>query len=844
MLNKEDINKYNTSQMTGRPMGRTDGEMARSAGATAQTMLSMVWKFVKTILLICIFTGCLVGFSVLSVIWSYHDTKMNASLSSFKLSESSFVYTTDSLHIDSVDTAQWTEHLRYNAEEIRTRVDFTEIPQIMKDAMVAIEDKRFYEHSGVDWRRTFAAVYGLVTGTDTAGGSTITQQLIKNLTQENQVSIIRKVKEIFMALNLEKEYTKDEILEAYLNLVNFGNGYYGVQAAAKGYFGKDIWDCNIAECATIAATTQNPTALCVFYYPENNRKRRETVISEMYDQGLITKAEYDEAMEQSANLKLRGVDFDAELEDEDDTDSGSPSNNDVWNWYDEEVFEDAIDLLMKYANLDRTNAESLLWNGGLKIYSAQYVPLQEGFESLLKNNWQSYTGDSDIWSGVCLMEYDGRVLAVNTNKVDSEGNYIEKDGNRGWNNVSTSKNQPGSSIKPIGVYAPALENNLITYGSVLKDEPLPNYFGDGSAGPNNFSGTYAGTVNVDRAIGESLNAPAVQLVNKMSPMVSFKFLTENLHFTTLTEADSYNLGGVSIGGLTDGVTVREMTAAYQIFGNGGKYYEPYTIYRIEDHDGNVIYDYQNRVAEQAMSFDNATIMNKLLHIPLENYNYGTATMLYRSDLDQFGKTGTTDDYTDIWYMGGTTSFVCGIWTGHEVKSQVYDTNGAKVMYQGIINWLEENYYDFLHSGSYVLSDNVVQMSYCRDSGLRPGSNCKDIATGWFSQSNVPRTCNGTTDHITGKNNSPSPSPSASPSPSVSPSPSASPSASPTPTATPTASPTPTAPPATEPPVTEPPVTEPPVTEPPATDPPVTEPPATEEPAETPTSEPPSSEPIT
>ena len=224
MLNKQDINKYNTTQMTGRPMGRTDGEMARSAGATAQTVLSMFGKFIKTFLLICIVTGCLVGFSVLSVIWSYHDTKLTASLSSFKLNESSFVYVTDALHIDSVDTAEWTEHMRYNGTEIRTRVDFTQIPQIMKDAMVAIEDKRFYQHNGVDWYRTLGAVYGLITGTDSAGGSTITQQLIKNLTGENQVSITRKIREIFMALNLEKEYTKDEILEQYLNVVKFGNG--------------------------------------------------------------------------------------------------------------------------------------------------------------------------------------------------------------------------------------------------------------------------------------------------------------------------------------------------------------------------------------------------------------------------------------------------------------------------------------------------------------------------------------------------------------------------------------------------------------------------------------------
>ena len=828
MLNKEDINKYNTTQVTGKPMGRTDGEMARSAGATVQTLLSMLWKLFKTVLIIGAISGCLVMLSVLSVIWSYHDAEMNSSLASFKLKESSFVYVADSLHIDSVDTANWTEHMRYNSTEIRTRVDFTQIPQIMKDAMVAIEDKRFYEHNGVDWKRTLAAVYGLATGTDTAGGSTITQQLIKNLTGKNQVSITRKIEEIFMALNLEKKYTKDEILEAYLNLVNYGNGYYGVQAAAKGYFGKNIWECSIAECATIAATTQNPSALCVFYHPEANRKRREIVISEMFNQGLITKAEYNEAMEESAHLKLRGVDFKADDTDEEDTDAEDADLSDVWNWYDEETFNDTVDLLMEYDHLSEDNAIDMIYNGGLKIYSAQYEPLQESFEDFLRYNWQEFTNDEVIWSGTCLMEYDGRILAVNSNKVDSEGNYIVKTVNRGWNNVSTATNQPGSSIKPIGVYAPALENNLITYGAVVKDQPLPNYFPDGSAGPSNFSGTYAQFVDVDQAITESLNAPAVQIVNQLSPLVSFQFLTENLHFTTLTEGDAYNLGGVSIGGLEQGVTVREMTAAYQIFGNGGKYYKPYTVYRIEDHDGNVIYDYQDRVPEQAISFDTATIMNKLLHLPIIGTDnaYPTANMVYRGDLDQIGKTGTTDDVCDIWYMGATPSLVCGIWYGHETKSEVYDSNGAKKMYNGIINWMEANYYDLLHSGSYVLSDNVIQLEFCRDSGLRASENCKEKARGWFSQNDIPRTCNGTTDHVTGKNNSPSPSPSpsVSPSPSASPTPTASPTA--TPTAPPTATPTPTAPPTATP--TE--VPTPPPTEVPATPtPPPTEVPATPDP---------------
>lgn len=837
MLNKEDINKYNTTQ-TGRSMSRTDGEMARSAGATTKTVGGMIWRFFKTILLIGIISGCLVMFSVASVIWSFRDSEVAVSLSTFKMSESSMIYVADQLHIDSVDTAKWTEHQKLYDTQIRTRVDFTQIPQIMKDAMVAIEDKRFYEHHGVDWWTTGGAVLNLASGGSGGGGSTITQQLIKNLTGENDVSILRKVKEIFMALNLEKKYTKPQILEAYLNLVDYGNGYYGVQAAAKGYFGKDIWDCNIAECATIAATTQNPSALNVFYYPMNNAERRNTIIDEMYKQEMITKAEYEQAKKDSANLKLRGIDFGPEVgQDEEDEDDENEDKGNVWNWYDEEVFEDAITLLMEYGNLDYNNAEKTIYNGGLKIYSAQYVPLQEGFERLLQNNWQDYTDDDGLWSGACLMEYDGRILAVNSNSATDENELIEKVGNRVGNNVSINVNQPGSAIKPIGVYAPALEENLITYGTAVKDEPLPNYFPDGSAGPYNFDSSFSGVTTVERALEESLNAPAAQIINQMSPLVSFNFLTQRLHVTSLTEEDSVNIGGVSIGGLTHGISVRQMVGAYQIFGNGGKYYDPYTVYRIEDHEGNVLYDYQQRVAEQAISFDNATIMNKLLHRPVEG-SWGTALAVQRSDLDIIAKTGTTELYNDIWFMGGTPSFMTGIWYGHETKQRIWNTNGAKDMYNGIINWMAENYSDFLYSGSYAISDNVVPLSFCRDSGFRPGSYCQNIGSGWYSNSNIPKTCNGGSDHLTGKRyNTPTPVPSASPSVSASPSPTPEVTPSPTPEVTPSptpevtpeppvVTPTPTPTPTPEPPVVtpEPPVVtpEPPVVTP--EPPPVVEPP--------------------
>ena len=295
---KKDINKYNTAQPSGRPMSRTDGETARAAGGTAHAVLTMFGKLLKTVLCICIITGCLVGLSVAAVIWSYHDVEMNASLASFKLKESSFMYVTDSLHIDSVDNAEWTQRLRYNAEEIRTRVDFTQIPDIMKEAMISIEDKRFYEHHGVDWKRTLGAVYGMATGNDTAGGSTITQQLVRNtvLSEEaTDISFERKIREAELAIDLEKRFSKDDILVKYLNIINYGDGCYGIEAAAQNYFQVSALDLTLAQAATLVGIPQSPTYLNPKVYPDACLARRNVVLDRMLSAGDITQQEHDDA---------------------------------------------------------------------------------------------------------------------------------------------------------------------------------------------------------------------------------------------------------------------------------------------------------------------------------------------------------------------------------------------------------------------------------------------------------------------------------------------------------------------------------------------------------------------
>ena len=334
-----------------------------------------------------------------------------------------------------------------------------------------------------------------------------------------------------------------------------------------------------------------------------------------------------------------------------------------------------------------------------------------------------------------------------------------------------SKRQPGSSIKPIGPYALGISTGEITYGSVLKDEPVPGYFGEDSTeeGPQNYSLTYTGTMNVDRAIEQSQNAPAAWLTRDLTPQAVFDWLTNSLHFTTLDAERDANLAPMALGGLTEGATVREMTAAYQIFANGGVYHEPYTYTYVKDHDGNVILDNRPEAnpGEQVMSIDDATVMNKLLHRPIYG-DWGTATSIMSYlPMEIYGKTGTTDDEYDLWFIGGTPFCVAGIWNGYKTQVRLTDDTTAKDTWAAVMQYLWDNY-DW--SGKqWVLSENVYQATFCRSSGKLAGGGCYDTAYGWYSPDKNPGTCNGGSDHIAHGAAAGSPAPVASTAPSTAPS---------------------------------------------------------------------------
>ncbi len=675
-------------------------------------------KFLLTAFTICFVAFFIAGISLSIYIFTLASEPTGIDLKAKSLNQTSFIYIKDD------KTGEFKEYQTLYSTENRIWVDNQDIPQAMKDAVVAIEDKRFYDHDGVDWARTLSAVVNLATGEDTYGGSTITQQLIKNITDDNEVSINRKLREICKALKLEDEYTKDQILEAYLNVVNFGNNCQGVEAAAQLYFDKSIKDCSIAECAAIAGITQNPSLWNPLVYPENNKRRREVVISEMYDQGKITKSEYEQAMKESANMTFVG--FQNTKEDDDDNDY-------VQNWYIDQVFYDLREDLALYYNISEEAASEKLYTEGLKIYCAMDEEMQNYIEEAAQNIDKTY--DSELQIGSVLMGFDGRVIAtVGSSKKKTQA--LE------WDRATHSSLQPGSSIKPVIVYPYAIDNKMLYYSSLVKDEPVDNWKdvnGQLVSGPNNAYGSYNGDMLLPDAIEISSNATAVQTMNLIGgPSVAYEQAVTKMGFKKLSEEDAGNTGALSIGGMNGGVSVREMAAAYNYMGNGGLYYEPYTYYYVTDSEDNIIIDNREAIPKQAYSAETASIMNRLLsyNMTYTQLSHTGASYAKISGWDVIGKTGTTDYNKDSWFCGLSPYATLATWCGFDQPDSISDA-GRTVAPKFFANVMGK-YLEGKEQKEYNLSPNLVEAQYNPYNGLIVTTDYPSGRyIGYYTEDNMP-----------------------------------------------------------------------------------------------------------
>lgn len=613
---------------------------------------------------VCVLTGIVVGTSILSYVDSFVNGKVVIDLDNYKNSQSqtSIMYA-----YDENDNA--VEQMRLHGEENRIWLSYDQMPENLLWAFVCLEDKRFYEHDGVDWIRTIAVL--VKPEYDGQGGSTITQQLIKNLTDQKEVTYIRKFNEILRALNFEKYYSKKDILEAYLNTVYLGAGCYGVKTAAETYFGKEAKDLNLAECAMLAGITQAPYSYSPYVSMEKAKSRQKTCLGAMLDEGKITEKQYNKALKTEINL----------VKQSDKNDEEEQENNEIMSWYEEYVVDQVISDLQSEYGYEYNEAWRMVYYGGLSIYSAVDLDIQEQLEDIYENRsgFPSSSKDSNgklPESSMTIMDYSGRIVAL-------VGGTGEKTDNRAYNRATDkrAKRQPGSSIKPLSVYSPAIDLGLITASSpILEKAPMDI---DGKPWPRNFNGDYGsgGYITVKEALVRSLNTvPARILKEMLSLKNSFDYCNNKFHLN-LTENDM-TYSSLAVGGSYTGVTTLEMASAFAVFGNGGKYYKPYSYYKVLDRNGEVLLDNTDNEPEQAIKPETAKTMLSMLTSAVTQSN-GTAYGSKISGFQTFAKTGTTSDNCDKWYCGGTPYYVTAVWYGYDYRSNLYtgSSNPSKTIFK-------------------------------------------------------------------------------------------------------------------------------------------------------------------
>ncbi len=684
---------------------------------------SRFWKIGLSCFLVFVITGCLIVGSVMIYAFNFVDAQMAEDLDNLTMNFTTTVYVQDET------TGEWAEYQRLHGGENRIWVSLDEIPQDLKDAYVAIEDKRFNDHNGVDWKRTFSAFANMFLHfyDSNQGGSTITQQLVKNLTGDKEQDAMRKIREIMRARYLEDNFHKDTILECYLNVIGLANGISGVEVASNYYFDKNVKDLSLVECAALAAMAKEPERYRPDKNPINNATRRKTVLYEMYDQGYISKEEYEKAKE--AELKV--------VASRENTKELS-----VNSYFIDTLIDEVIADLAKTYNYDETYAAKNFYNGGYKIYCTMIPSIQETIEKYYTDKsyfkeTQEYQGKTyPVQSAMTIMDYNGHIVGV----VGGQG---EKTVNRGTNRATGGYNQAGSTIKPLSVYAPAIQNNVITYSSILTDKTeLKN---EGKKWPKNSYGYYAGNMFAYKALERSTNTIAVNLVDTMGLQESFDFLKDTVGYSKLDKKEDLNLASLGLGGNYKGITTTQAAAAFSIFGNLGKYYEPTTYVAVTDQfNKKTILSNENSVPKVAISEDTAGVMNHMLQRVVYG-DQGTAKSIksFSSKMKAFAKTGTSSEVNDCWLIGGTPYYVGACWYGFDYDAKVKNSSTARTLWTKVMSEIHSK----LPAKEFEESAYVTTRKFCKETGLVATSKCTDVGVGYYKNSYMP-TCTTHTGKLT------------------------------------------------------------------------------------------------
>ena len=701
-------------------------------------------RIIGTLLLVFVVTLTIFSGIFMAYINSTMRGKVEVYLDEFETKVSTELYSQDP------DTGEWVMYQTlYLNSENRIWTDLEDIPKYLQKAAIAIEDKRFEKHHGVDWKGTTRAIVYTLFGKNVQGGSTITQQLVKNVTGDNEVTVKRKITEIYRALELEKRYEKDEILEAYLNEVFFGQSCYGVVTASRMYFNKDVSDLTLAECASLMGITNNPS----MYDPtlsswtrENNRERQLTILGAMLEQGKISQEEYDEAKAEdivfsngfTISGKYVGSDGTATEPEPDETttdDTDSPADEEEpaikgrYSWFTEAMIGDVADALVeKYGITDKVRdngttytayeqAWDMVHGKGYKIYTTQNPKYQKIAEDVcydLSNI--PYTSSYTNSAGEQVEDQLQIALTI----VDPTNGYVvamiggagEKQADRVWN-WAVNARQCGSAIKPLSTYAPALDDGTINGASVIDDYPM---LLNGDVWPRNDNWRYQGLMPLHLALRQSLNTCAVRTNLAYGVDRSYEFLVNKLGFENLTYTDSQQVGNMALGGFEKGVTTEEMAAGFATFVNEGVYTKPRTFVRVEDANGNVILENEAK-STVAMKNTTAALMNSLLQ---EASLQGTGYQAQFPGMHIAGKTGSTNSNKDRYFAGYTPYYSCAVWAGYEHNQRIVASgNPCAVIFQKVMKAIHED----LPDKDFFSCAGLTSVAVCADSGMLASENC-------------------------------------------------------------------------------------------------------------------------
>lgn len=717
--------------------------------------ISILGSTLVALFLILIITCTIVTTALVVYVMNFRDDISNVTIEEMELSYNTNIYAQNS-------EGEWVEIYEVASQSQRIPISIDDIPQHVRDAFVYAEDERFYSHDGVDYKRTLSAFVNMFVHIyDTnQGGSTITQQLIKNITGDSEQSPSRKIREIFRAMELERAYSKDKILETYLNYIGFGGTSNGIEHAAQKYFGKSASELDVAEAACLAAIPKSPETLNPFagYTDEEtgewvntgkarNRERQEYVLWQMYDNGALTYDQYQQALNEELIFTDSEEYKKAHPEQEEETEENP---NEPTSWIIDAAIYEVADYLMDRFNLTRDQAISRINSGGYQIYTTVDLDMQEYVEqryldldNLVESDrvarWEDLDGDGEYTeseivypeSAFIAMDYQGRILAI-------AGATGEKTESLCWNYATMEPRQPGSTIKPLTTYGLALETDLIHWGSIYKDTPIEV---NGESWPTNYSEDSSAMsisgkdLKIYEALEKSYNTVPAQLCEALTPEKVFDFAVSKMRLDLCEDSGDghtdMDYSPLTVGALTYGVTLENLVNGYVPYGNGGTQYTAHLVSKVVQGADSLIYE-NDGDPQEAVSSETAYVMNKLLQDVVEN---GTGQLAQLEHKHVAGKTGTTQNWNDLTFVGLTEDFVSGVWLGYTERAEIEDhtIKSAQIWYNVI-----GEYADSLDTdAAYPSNDDVIEGKVCSRTGMIAGPNCTATTTGYWKSSNAP-----------------------------------------------------------------------------------------------------------